>query len=489
MPNKHVRVRPGSSVADAKENGDWVDRELADCSFEDERLGKRLRSLLSQLSSAPGGSIPLACQDWANTKAAYRFLDNDRVSEAQILAGHFQATQERASATDGPILVLHDTTEFSFKRGDTAAVGLTRKAVVGAYRDGSLRYYAACGIFMHSSLVITTEGLPLGLASIKFWNRDKFKGTNALKRSVNPTRVPIETKESIRWLENLRYSTNQLGDPDRCVHIGDRESDIYELFCTAQDIRTHFVLRTCVDRLAGDGEHTVASEMAEVRCKGLHRIDVLDRHGNPSEAVLELKFRRIRILPPIGKQSRYPELLLTVLHATERGKPRGREPIVWKLITDLPVTSRALAIEKLNWYAMRWKIETFHKIMKSGCRIEQSKLRTAERLVNLLATSCLLGWRIFWLTMLNRSMRKAPPTLAFTSLEINLLSRLGHPPLEPNSAPSLNECVTRLAKLGGYLARASDGPPGNMVIWRGMSRLTDIEIGFLLGSQGAPNCG
>ncbi len=86
-------------------------------------------------------------------------------------------------------------------------------------------------------------------------------------------------------------------------------------------------------------------------------------------------------------------------------------------------------------------------------------------------------------------MRKAPPTLAFTSLEINLLSRLGHPPPEPNSAPSLNECLTRLAKLGGYLARASDGPPGNMVIWRGMSRLTDIEIGFLLGSQGAPTCG
>jgi hypothetical protein len=124
--------------------------------------------------------------------------------------------------------------------------------------------------------------------------------------------------------------------------------------------------------------------MEEVRCKGLHRVEVLDRKGNPTEAILELKFRRVRVLPPIGKQSRYPNLELTIPHATERGKPRDRDPIVWKLITDLPVTSRDSAIEKLQWYAMRWKIETFHKIMKSGCRAEQSKLRTAARLVNLL---------------------------------------------------------------------------------------------------------
>ena len=252
--------------------------------------------------------------------------------------------------------------------GDTDAVGVTRKAVAGAYRDGMIRYYTACGILMHSSLAVTTEGLPLGLAAVKFWNRDKFKGANALKKTINPTRVPIEEKESIRWLDNLRQSTALLGEPTRCVHIGDRESDIYELFCTAQDAQTHFLLRTCVDRRAGDGKHTIATEMAEVSCKGLHRVEVLDRRGNASEAILELKYRRIRVLPPIGKQSRYPQLQLTVLHATERGKPRGRDPIVWKLITDLPITSRASAVEKLHWYAMRWKIETFHKILKSGCQ-------------------------------------------------------------------------------------------------------------------------
>jgi hypothetical protein len=104
----------------------WFDRELAGCSFADERLNKRFRKLLAQLGSAMGQSIPLVCQDWANTKAAYRFFSNDRVSEADILAGHFQSTRERTVATDGPVLVLHDTTEFTYQREKSEAIGITK---------------------------------------------------------------------------------------------------------------------------------------------------------------------------------------------------------------------------------------------------------------------------------------------------------------------------------------------------------------------------
>lgn len=489
MAERKGRTHGRGAFADAGAPRKGLHREWADTVFKDQRLGHRFRILLDQLGGSPGESIPLACQDWANTKAAYRFFDNDRVSEAEILDGHFQSTRERVAATDGPILVLHDTTEFSFKRDNIAAVGITRRSVAGAYRDGAIRYYTACGILMHSSLAVTPEGLPLGLTAAKFWTREKFKGTNALKRKINPTRVPIEQKESVRWLENLSRSTALLGDPARCVHIGDRESDIYELFCTARDSGTHFLLRTCVDRLAGDGAHTIADEMAETRCKGLHRIEVRDRRGNVREAVLELKFRRLRVLPPIGKQSRYPELELTVLHATERVAPRDGDRVDWKLITDLPIVSRQDAVEKLHWYALRWKIETFHKILKSGCRAEHSKLRTAERLVKLLAIFCILGWRIFWLTMMNRSTRRASPTLAFTAFEVDLLGRLipDRKRATSRAPPSLASCVTQLARLGGYLARAGDAPPGNMVIWRGLSRLTDIELGFLLGAQHVGN--
>jgi hypothetical protein len=484
MPNDTVRKRRQPSVADAKSPDAWVDREVADCEFKDERLGKRFRSLLGQLSSSPGDSIPLVCQDWANTKAAYRFLDNDRVSEAEILGGHFQATRDRAATIDGPVLVMHDTTEFTYTREDIDAVGKTRINVAGGRADRRPRYYTGCGILMHSSLAVTTEGLPLGLTAVKFWSRKKFKGTDALKKKINPTRVPIEAKESIRWLDNLKQSTSLLGEAVRCVHIGDRESDIYELFCTAQEAGTQFLLRTCVDRLAGDGKHTIATEMSEVDCKGLHRVEVRDRHGKISEAVLELKYRRILVQPPLYKQRRYPALTLTVLHATERGRPRGRDRIDWKLITNLSVTSRAQAIEKLQWYALRWKIEIFHKILKSGCQAEQSKLRTAERLVNLLATFCILSWRIFWLTMLNRATQESKASIAFTGLEIKILQRLAPDRQSESSGSSkLQSCLIQLACLGGYLNRAKDPPPGNMVIWRGMSRLTDIELGYLMATE------
>ena len=181
-----------------------------------------------------------------------------------------------------------------------------------------------------------------------------------------------------------------MGEPGRCVHVGDRESDIYELFCEARDLGTHFLVRTCVDCLAGDGEHTIAEEMAQVKVKGLHRVELRDSKGRPDEALLEIRYRRITVLPPLYKQRRYPELRLTVIHAHEPTMPAGRPPIEWKLITDLPVRSRADAAEKLDWYAMRWKIETFHKILKSGCKAEESKLRTADRLANLISVFCIL---------------------------------------------------------------------------------------------------
>ncbi len=335
---------------------------------------------------------------------------------------------------------------------------------------------------MHSSLAVTTAGVPLGLAAIKFWTRKKFKGTNALKRHINPTRVSIKKKESYRWLENLKQSTKLFNDAQRCVHVGDRESDIYELFCTAKQINTHFLVRACVDRLAGDGEHTIADEMKEVVVKGLHRIQVQDKKGNLSEATLEIRYRRIHVLPPIGKKKHYPDLWLTVIYAEERGKPKNRERISWKLITDLSVTSRKEAIEKLDWYALRWKIEVFHKILKSGCKAESSKLRTAERLTNLISVFCILSWRIFWMTMINRGHPDASPMQVFTKDEIKLLDQLIKRNNNENNE-TLSYYFTLLARLGGYLARASDPPPGNLVIWRGLSRLTDIELGFNLAKK------
>jgi Transposase DNA-binding len=449
----------------------WAEGELASAEFPDERLKSRLGKLLSDMGQTIGGTVPAACQDWAATKAAYRFFDNPRVDENVILAGHFAATSTRCAAASGRILILHDTTEFSFKQSTPEAIGRL------SFVKGRHVLHTVCGLLLHSSLVLTDDGVPLGLAAAKFWARQEFKGANERKKHINPTRVPIEQKESFRWLENLTQSTQRLGDPARCVHIGDRESDIFELFCAAHDAQTYFVFRSSVERLAG--RTTITKVMARQPIQGVHSVEVRDEKGQVSTAQVQVRFATMTVHPTPSKRKRCPSLTLTVIQANERGTPTGREPIRWRLLTNCPVPDLASAIEKLNWYAMRWKIETFHKVLKSGCQAEQSKLRTTERLTNLLAVLCVVGWRVFWLTMLHRAAPDAPAEVAFTPTELNILDQLdGRTPRTPRR--TLTFYVIALAKLGGYLARTHDPPPGNMVLWRGLNRLTDICLGHEL---------
>ncbi|MBK3804435.1 IS4 family transposase [Azospirillum brasilense] len=469
-------------------SGNWIDDELASGHLVDRRLDRRLHRVLEQLVNALGESLPLACQDWANTKAAYRFFANDRVGEGDILAGHFEATRRRVAAALGVILVVQDTTEFSFERERPDQVGWTYKGNGNNHRQGGVRPYTACGLLMHSSLAITTDGLPLGLGAVKFWTRKTFKGTGALKRHINPTRVPIDGKESIRWLDNMRRTAELFGDPGRCVHVGDRENDIYEFFCLARDLGTHFLVRTCVDRLAGDGTTTVARLMGEVAVGGRHRIAVRGAAGRTETAEVELTYATLHVRPPIGKEKRYPALDLTILHARELEQPENRPRIDWKLATDLPVADTAAAVEKLRWYALRWRVEEFHKILKSGCKVEAARLRTAERLVKLIAVLCIVGWRVFWLRMMNRVVPDVEPGIALTGIETAVLDRVV-PDTSPNPSGirDLASYVRKIARLGGWLARAGDSPPGDQVLWRGMARLADIVLGATLALDDVGN--
>lgn len=282
---------------------------------------------------------------------------------------------------------------------------------------------------------------------------------------------------------NLNQSTDLLGSPDRCIHIGDRESDIYELFCSAQKAKTHFLIRTCVDRLTGDGTRTIKDEIRDIKKICKHQIEVRDNRGEASEAILDIKYHQIKVLPPMGKKKDYPELFLTVIHAEEKSDPKNRDRISWKLITDLPISSKKEVIEKLDWYALRWKVEIFFKILKSGCKAEESKLRTAEHLVNLIAIFCILSWRIFWMTMMNRVNPNAPPETALSEIEIKILDHFNSDHTSPDRKRKLSDYLIKIAMLGGYLARASDPPPGNIVMWRGMSRLTDIHLGISIASR------
>ncbi len=454
----------------------WVGTETARCDLGDVRLNRRLEAMLAALGNRPGKSLPTAFQDWSNTKAAYRFFSNENVSEDKILEGHFAATGLRFEATNGPILILQDTTEFTFKRSAPEKVGFTKISTGRKMKEGRFQKHAVCGLLMHASMAITPDGLPLGLTAAKFWSRSKFKGTAALKRKINPTRVPIEEKESMRWLDNLRLSTELTGAPERCVHIGDRESDIYELYCLAEELGTGFLVRSCVDRLAENGGTTIAKVMAEVQSSGTHEVRFRDAQGKDHCAVLSVKHATMTVRPPIGKQKKYRHQDLQIIHAEELNPPEGRVPVFWKLITNLPVTTHADAVHKLDWYALRWKIETFFRTLKTGCRIEELRLATADRLANCIALCCVVAWRVSWLTMLSREAPKASPDAVFTNTERSLLER-ATPERKRNMLRDLNFYIRAVARLGGYLDRTSDAPPGTTVIWRGLSRLADLAEG------------
>ena len=192
------------------------DEELAGCRLGDDRLDRRLRQLVKRMQVGFGERIPLACQDWAGTKVAYRCFSNERVSEGGILRCHFDATRHTFAGGDGPILVLHDTTVFSWRRKRPETVGFATTVNSGRDKVERDRLHSVCGLLMHSSLAVTTDGLPLGMVAVKFWKRKKIQGTAVLKKKVHPTRLPIVGKESMRWLANLCQSTELLSEAARC---------------------------------------------------------------------------------------------------------------------------------------------------------------------------------------------------------------------------------------------------------------------------------
>lgn len=456
---------------------DWLNEELSGCVFKDKRLTERFKSIVTHMSKGNGKSIPEVCEEWSMTKAVYRFLSNDRVEESEILSGHFGQTARRIESASGPVLILHDTSEFAYHRRKPEDIGyISRLPINKKWAEELGRDYKSCGILLHASLAITPEGLPLGLTSTKFWTREVFKQTRQLKRHVNPTRIPIEEKESFRWLENVKDTNQAINDnPSKLIHIGDRESDIYEYFSNCQDLGNYFIVRSCVNRLAN--ETTIAEEIARLPVTYQHTIQYVDSEGNHIKANLDVKVKWLTVHPPVDKQEQYMSLSIAVISAFEPDPPNDRHPIKWTFLTNLPTRNKSDCIQVLDWYKQRWKIETYFKILKSGLKAEESKLRTADRLARLIAIYCILAWRIYWLTMLNRESEKLPPQLAFEVCELKILCKY----FKRLPAPkSIQDYIIRLARLGGYLARAKDPPPGNTVIWRGLNKLHELRAGLEL---------
>lgn len=445
----------------------WMEAEFGAVALPDERLKRRLQSLAADFFARPGMNLPQACGSRAKAKAAYRFFDHKAVNLNTLLAGHYQATRLRA-AKERVILAVQDTTELNYSAHPaTEMLGpLTDKPRV-------------VGLLLHETIAYNLEGTPLGLLDTQCWARDPDEPGKRKQRYE----LPIAAKESSKWLvSHAAASRLQEQCPGNLiVSVGDREADIYELFVQAQQRpqAAKVLVRARQTRQlaeAAPGQSDLWQSVQQSPKAGDIELSVPRQKNRPARlARLEVRFLEVTLQAP-KRKPKLGEVRCWAICAREiTVPPPGVEPVEWLLLTNLPVLTFAEALEKIQWYALRFQIEVYHRVLKSGCKIEQRQLGNAERIEACLAINLVVAWRIAHLTKLGREVPDLPCTVYFEEAQWQALLIYATKQLPPAKPPSLRELVRLIAmRLGGFLGRKSDGEPGATVIWRGLQRLDDI---------------
>lgn len=478
LPDGTVSTR---APAPQREPANWMEEEFGAATLGDRRLVERLMQLGESFFAMPRANIPQACATKAATKAAYRFFDNDQISMDAILQPHFDATEQRLGSHP-IVLVVQDTSPLNYTHHPmTEGLG-----PINTIKDKSI------GLLLHDTMAFTPQGTPLGLLDVQCWARDPAEAGKRHQR-YNKT---IEEKESFKWIKSYR---NVCAVQARCpqsqlIVIADREADIHELFAEHMQTRKRAELLIRAEksrnRNVSDNKQIqrLWSYMQAIDPTGFVEFRVPPRQGRPARlARLQVSFAPVTLKAP-RRKSKMPDVAIHAVLAKEINAAADvEEPIEWMLLSTLPVRSFQDAQDVLTRYARRWGIEVYHRVLKSGCRIEDRQLGAARRLENCLAIDMVVAWRIHHLTWLGRETPDMPCTVFFDEAEWKALVGFMHQsPVAPATPPTLKEAITMVAILGGFLNRKSDGEPGTETIWRGLQRLDDITrayIAFVLRPQ------
>ena len=385
---------------------DWAGEEFSLVKFEDHRLNIRLLTIARDLYERPQANIPQACQSRSKTKAAYRFFDNTETSMDKILASHYEATLNRISQ-EKTVLLVQDTTSLNY----SAHPATSDLGPINTTADGAM------GLEAHDTMAFTIEGTPLGLADVQCWARDPKKTGKTQQRRD----LPIQDKESYKWLVSFKkvIEAQKRRPKTMLVSVGDREADIYELFLLALRNASgpKLLVRAMQNRLLAEEGGHLWQEMAHKPIGGIQVISVPRQSSRAArKAQLEVRFAQVKLRPPKGKEL-LGELSIWAVLAEEINVPEGVEPLKWMLLSTLEVNTYEQAVEKLAWYTKRWGIEVYHRTLKSGCKVEERQLGTADRIETCLAIDMVVAWRIFHLTKLGRETPNVPCTVFFEEAE------------------------------------------------------------------------
>jgi len=475
----------------------WAAEEFADVSLGDKRLDARLVRLCDRFSDAPESPINQACADWAETKAAYRFFQNEGVEVGQILAAHRCKTARRAKKHK-MVLAVQDTSYFVYT-SHARTQGLGKMSLK---KGKNVEKIYSNGLLVHTCLAVTAEGLPLGLLDQKIFSRKLRSERRHREKGSNPhDHLPVEEKESYRWLGALANTKEVMGDTE-IITVCDREADLYDFFKFSHQVGSPVLVRANANRTinrksryAENGVVKLWEHMRQQSETGSYTIDILmsskTKHRKEREArtaTVTVRFGSFRLNPPRNNtkhgKEHLPDIEMNAVYVLEQNPPDGEEPIEWMLLTNLPVRSFEEAYEKVLWYRLRWRIEMYFKVLKSGFRVEACRLGHAERLARYLTVMSIVAWRLFMITLIARTDPAAPCStlLADHEWKVLFLKANKNKPL-PKKPPHIGDVVIWVAKLGGYLARGNDGPPGTITLWRGWKRLADLTEGWNLAVQ------
>ena len=432
--------------------------------------------IVTDLAAQPCASVPQASGDLAATQAAYEFWQSPHVKAQSIREAHHTSTIQRVK-TQPIVLAIQDTTELNFTH-HRQSKGM-----------GHLDNANSRGLKVHSVFCVSAKGVPLGVLHQQVWARD----IETIGKKHQRHKKETKDKESQRWLTALDATQSGIPQEIGVVTVADREADIYDLFALPRRRGSDFLIRAehnrCVMRPHSESEverlHDCIRQSAAVGQLSLE----LRRHPERDSrcATLTLYSATLEVQPPQHhpKRAALRPVSVQVILAEEKHPPADCQPLSWLLFTTLPVNSFEDVVQCLRWYSYRWLVERYHYVLKSGCRLEQLQLETAERICKALATYTIVAWRLLWITYEARYNPDAPGD---TVLEIHewqaLYCTIHQTPHPPTTPPSLKACVQWIAKLGGFLGRKGDGEPGVKTIWQGLRRLHDIAATWQLVHQG-----
>lgn len=421
-----VGVQP-LEIGQGLDAAQWAAQEFGGAKLGDSRLAERLVASASALGAMPGRTLSGARQgDWPAVKGYYRMIDKPDDSDLNagaILAPHRARTVQRMMGQP-TVLCIQDGTDLNYNQLDQCIdLGVLSKNQTGAKTRG---------LHLHSTFVVSTQGLPLGVLNAQFSAPQPKSDTDTRQ----PASIPIEEKKTFVWIEGLRGCVEldkQLPNT-RQVCVMDREADFFDLFDEQRNTnKVDLLVRSKHDRVIDDeGGHLFESVRGSPVCGEMviqvprqsTRAKKSKQQAKPGHvqrsATVALRFLDIELRSGVYQKDKAP-IKLTVVHVQETSQPNDDDPVEWFLLTTCEVSTPEQAQQILRWYCLRWRIEDWHRVLKSGCNIEKLQHKTAERLKRTIAINLVIAWRIMLLTLMGRECPTLAAEVLFSDLEIQVL--------------------------------------------------------------------